>query len=234
MTNRIPVLHPDSGSHSISRVDPDREPLPGQSLPMRGEKTSSPVEVSVGEPTIMHSSKEENEQKRLDDAHQKMVATVAGKRKKALSQQFGTPPIHGGGQVDAMVDPVKAAFSGMSIYDAGVEKVRETHGDEAAEAARQDMANADYERVIREHGETERSSDDYYDRVKTEDGQEWLIDDDDNVTRVTGMSDSEVDSAHYPETRTFSRDLYDYEPYDTFVREISPISEYLRLAAKED
>lgn len=144
------------------------------------------------------------EQRQLDtEAYNKALAQDAARRRKRQllgSSEGGAElgPSHGGKPQDTMVDPTKTLSSGMSIYDAGVEKVREEHGDEAAEAARQDMVNADYDRVIREHGKSERvSSDDYFDRVKTEDGQEWLIDDNNNVIRITGMSDKAVDEAYY-------------------------------------
>ena len=111
----------------------------------------------------------------------------------------------------AIVDPKKEyGPSGMSLYDAGVEKVRAEYGDEAADAARKDMSHADFMRARDEYGEmsagvqesqTTHSGDkiegiDYppgFDYVETGDDQTWLIDKETgDVTRTTGMSAEEI------------------------------------------
>lgn len=97
----------------------------------------------------------------------------------------------------ATVDPKKEyGPSGMSLYDAGVEKVRAEYGDEAADAARKDMSHADFMRARDEYGEISagvQESPPGFDYVETGDDQTWLIDKETgDIIRTTGMSTEEI------------------------------------------
>ena len=177
--------------------------LPGQSRPGFPEATAEygskyKASVTNTESPAERSRRERNEyddevthlRRELPGSHTLLFPHYPPKRRQTRS-------------APAIVDSKKEyGPPGMGLYDTGVEKVREKDGDKAAEAARKDMAHADFMRARKKYGEMESSSDDHYERIETGDDQTWLVNKDTGeVARVTGMSDEDVDRAYYPETQ---------------------------------